>query len=207
MNLKKWLSVILMGGLVVALSAPSALAWTNRPFGGHNANFRGGAPHGPAYGWHGQRPQGTTATPTVGSTATRGITAPPMARIIGVLGDSSMDTGNSITLTWAAPTVPVINTPMQPTCWTASLRPVSRCVQAGHFLSLPGFSTRTRLEPCRSGPWPQAGKGKRIQPFASLPLWTTNVVIKRLLPRLSRKGGISHKPIDSGNDDKEKSSA
>ena len=56
MNLKKWWSVILMVGLVVALSAPSALAWTKQPCGGHNANFKGGAPHGPAYGWHGQRP-------------------------------------------------------------------------------------------------------------------------------------------------------
>ena len=56
MNLKKWWSVILMGGLVLALSAPSALAWTHGPYAGHNANFRGGAPHGPAYGWNGQRP-------------------------------------------------------------------------------------------------------------------------------------------------------
>ena len=56
MDLKRWWSVILMAGLVVALSAPSALAWINSPVGGHNANFRGGAPHGPAYGWHGQRP-------------------------------------------------------------------------------------------------------------------------------------------------------
>ena len=56
MNLKKWWSVILMGGLVLALSAPSAMAWTNRPSAGHNANFRGGAPHGRAYGWNGQRP-------------------------------------------------------------------------------------------------------------------------------------------------------
>jgi hypothetical protein len=56
MNLKRWSSVILMAGLVVALSAPSALAWNNRPFGGHHSKFRGGAPHGRAYGWHGQRP-------------------------------------------------------------------------------------------------------------------------------------------------------
>ena len=56
MNLKRWSSVILMAGLVVALSAPSALAWTNRPLGGHQSNFRGHVPQGRAYGWHGQRP-------------------------------------------------------------------------------------------------------------------------------------------------------
>ena len=56
MKLKKWWRVILLGGLVVALSAPSAMAWNNRPFGGHNPNFRGAPPHGPAYGYHGQRP-------------------------------------------------------------------------------------------------------------------------------------------------------
>ena len=56
MNLKKWWSVILMAGLVVALSAPSAMAWTKRPVVGHNPNFRGAAPHGPAYGYRGQRP-------------------------------------------------------------------------------------------------------------------------------------------------------
>jgi hypothetical protein len=56
MNLKKWWSVMLMAGLFVALSAPSALAWTNRHFGGHQSNFRGHVPQGRAYGWHGQRP-------------------------------------------------------------------------------------------------------------------------------------------------------
>jgi hypothetical protein len=56
MKLKKWWRVILLGGLVVALSAPSAMAWTNRPVVGHNPNFRGPAPHGPAYGYRGQRP-------------------------------------------------------------------------------------------------------------------------------------------------------
>ena len=56
MNPKKWWSVIMMAGLVVALSAPSAMAWTNRPVVGHNPNFRGAAPHGPAYGYRGQRP-------------------------------------------------------------------------------------------------------------------------------------------------------
>jgi hypothetical protein len=56
MNLKKCWRVILLGGLVVALSAPSAMAWTNRPVVGHNPNFRGAAPHGAAYGYHGQRP-------------------------------------------------------------------------------------------------------------------------------------------------------
>jgi hypothetical protein len=56
MNLKRWSSVILMAGLVVALSAPSALAWTNRPLGEHHSNFRGHVPQGRAYGWHGQRP-------------------------------------------------------------------------------------------------------------------------------------------------------
>lgn len=58
MNLKKCWRVILLGGLVVALSAPSAMAWTNRPVVGHNPNFRGAAPHGPAYGYRGQRPGG-----------------------------------------------------------------------------------------------------------------------------------------------------
>lgn len=47
-----------MAGLVVALSAPSAMAWTNRPVVGHNPNFRGAAPHGPAYGYRGQHPGG-----------------------------------------------------------------------------------------------------------------------------------------------------
>ncbi|MDO9532636.1 MAG: hypothetical protein Q7O12_10990 [Deltaproteobacteria bacterium] len=56
MNLKKCWRVILLGGLVVALSAPSAMARTNRPVVGHNPNFRGAAPHGPAYGYRGQRP-------------------------------------------------------------------------------------------------------------------------------------------------------
>jgi len=56
MNLKKWWSVILMAGLVVALSAPSAMAWTNRPVVGHNPNFRNAAPHGAAYGYRGYRP-------------------------------------------------------------------------------------------------------------------------------------------------------
>ena len=56
MNLKKCWRVILLGGLVVALSAPSAMAWTNRPVVGHNPNFRGAAPHGAAYGYRGQRP-------------------------------------------------------------------------------------------------------------------------------------------------------
>jgi len=56
MNLKKCWRVILLGGLVVALSAPSAMAWTNRPFVEHNSNFRGAAPHGAAYGYRGQRP-------------------------------------------------------------------------------------------------------------------------------------------------------
>jgi len=32
------------------------MAWTNRPAFGPNPNFRGPAPHGPAYGYHGQRP-------------------------------------------------------------------------------------------------------------------------------------------------------
>jgi hypothetical protein len=58
MNLKRWSSVILMAGLVVALSAPSALARTNQHFGGHQSHFRGHVPHGRAYGWHGQRPAG-----------------------------------------------------------------------------------------------------------------------------------------------------
>jgi hypothetical protein len=56
MKLKRLWLVILLGGLVVALSAPSAMAWTNRPVAGHNPNFRGAAPHGAAYGYHGQRP-------------------------------------------------------------------------------------------------------------------------------------------------------
>jgi len=56
MNLKRLWLVILLGGLVVALSAPSAMAWTNRPGVGHNPNFRGAAPHGAAYGYRGQRP-------------------------------------------------------------------------------------------------------------------------------------------------------
>ncbi|MBU4232874.1 MAG: hypothetical protein L6277_06415 [Desulfobacterales bacterium] len=56
MKLKRWWRVIMLGGLVVALSAPSAMAWTNRPVVGHNPNFRGAAPHGPAYGYRGQRP-------------------------------------------------------------------------------------------------------------------------------------------------------
>jgi hypothetical protein len=56
MNLKRLWLIIMLGALVVALSAPSALAWTNRPSAGHNPNFRGAAPHGPAYGFHGQRP-------------------------------------------------------------------------------------------------------------------------------------------------------
>jgi hypothetical protein len=56
MNLKKCWRVILLGGLVVALSAPSAMAWTHRPVAGHNPNFRGAAPHAPAYGYRGQRP-------------------------------------------------------------------------------------------------------------------------------------------------------
>jgi hypothetical protein len=56
MKLKRLWLVILLGGLVVALSAPSAMAWTNRPVVGHNPNFQGPAPHGVAYGYHGQRP-------------------------------------------------------------------------------------------------------------------------------------------------------
>jgi hypothetical protein len=56
MNPKKWWMVFLMAGLIVALSAPSALAWTNRHFGGPNPGFRGHVPQGRAYGWHGQRP-------------------------------------------------------------------------------------------------------------------------------------------------------
>jgi hypothetical protein len=56
MKLKRWWRVIMLGGLVVALSAPSAMAWTNRPVVGHNPNFQGAAPHGPAYGYRGQRP-------------------------------------------------------------------------------------------------------------------------------------------------------
>jgi hypothetical protein len=56
MNLKKLWLVILLGGLAVALSAPSAMAWPNRPVVGHNPDFRGPAPHGVAYGYHGQRP-------------------------------------------------------------------------------------------------------------------------------------------------------
>jgi hypothetical protein len=56
MKLKRWWSVMLMAGLFVALSAPSAMAWTNRPVVGHNPNFQGAAPHGAAYGYRGQRP-------------------------------------------------------------------------------------------------------------------------------------------------------
>src|SRR5665811_2171577 len=56
MNLKKCWRVILLGGLVVALSAPSAMAWPNRPFVGDNSNFRDAAPHGAAYGYRGERP-------------------------------------------------------------------------------------------------------------------------------------------------------
>ena len=56
MNLKKWWTIMLIGGLILALSAPSALAWTSRPGAGHHPNFRGAAPHGNAYGFHGQRP-------------------------------------------------------------------------------------------------------------------------------------------------------
>ena len=56
MKLKRIWRVILLGGLVVALSAPSAMAWTNRPVVGHNPNFQGAAPHGAAYGYRGQRP-------------------------------------------------------------------------------------------------------------------------------------------------------
>jgi hypothetical protein len=56
MNPKRWWMAILMAGLIVALSAPSALAWTNRHFGGHQPNYRGHVPQGRAYGWHGQRP-------------------------------------------------------------------------------------------------------------------------------------------------------
>jgi hypothetical protein len=61
----------------------------------------------------GSVPHGITATLTAGSTATSGITTPPTARIIGVLGDSTRDTGKSIILTLAAATLPTINTPMQ----------------------------------------------------------------------------------------------
>ena len=47
MNLRRWLSVILMMGLILALSSLSAQADPYQPY--HR-------PHGNAYGWHGPRP-------------------------------------------------------------------------------------------------------------------------------------------------------
>jgi hypothetical protein len=59
MNLKRWLSVILMLGLVLALSPPKAQAWPNQPIS-RQAHPRAFAPHQPrghAFGWQGQRSQ------------------------------------------------------------------------------------------------------------------------------------------------------
>ncbi len=53
MNLKRWLSVILMMGLVLALSSPAAQAgppFEPQPYYHH--------PHGNAYGWDGPRARG-----------------------------------------------------------------------------------------------------------------------------------------------------
>ncbi len=55
MNLKKWWHVLLLASLAVALSAPAALAWPNRP-SGRQPSFQGPAPRGPAYGFNHQRP-------------------------------------------------------------------------------------------------------------------------------------------------------
>ena len=49
MNLNRWLSVILMMGLILALNSLSAQADPYRPY--HH-------PHGNAYGWDGPRPHG-----------------------------------------------------------------------------------------------------------------------------------------------------
>ena len=57
MNLRKWLSISLALGLMVALCPLNALAWPNRP---SNQQYHRGytqhQPRGNAYGWHGQRP-------------------------------------------------------------------------------------------------------------------------------------------------------
>ena len=49
MNLSRWFSVILMMGLILALSSLSAQADPYRPYD---------HPHGRAYGWDGPRPHG-----------------------------------------------------------------------------------------------------------------------------------------------------
>ncbi|MEJ2673338.1 MAG: hypothetical protein P8168_14290 [Deltaproteobacteria bacterium] len=58
MNLKRWLSIILGLGLMLALSAPNALAWRNRPHP-RSQHYRAFTPHprGTAQGWHGPRQQ------------------------------------------------------------------------------------------------------------------------------------------------------
>lgn len=59
MNLPRWLSVILMMGLILVLSPLSAQAWRNQP-NFQQPQHRAFTPHQPrgnAFGWHGQRPQ------------------------------------------------------------------------------------------------------------------------------------------------------
>ena len=57
MNLRRWMSIILALGLMVALSPLNALAWQNRPSNQqYHRGFTGHQPGGQAYGWHGQRP-------------------------------------------------------------------------------------------------------------------------------------------------------
>jgi hypothetical protein len=54
MNLKRWLSVIPMLGLILALGPLGAQADPYPPFA-PESNYH--HPHGNAYGWHGPRPQ------------------------------------------------------------------------------------------------------------------------------------------------------
>jgi hypothetical protein len=55
MNLNRWLSVILMLGLILVLSPLGAQADPYPPFKPH-PNYH--HPRGNAYGWHGQKPHG-----------------------------------------------------------------------------------------------------------------------------------------------------
>ncbi len=57
MNLRRWLTPILVMGLIMALTPINALAWRGLPFSRQNhQGFMHHQPQGHAYGWHGQRP-------------------------------------------------------------------------------------------------------------------------------------------------------
>jgi hypothetical protein len=55
MNLNRWLSVMVMLGLILILSPLGAQADPYPRFDSHQKYHR---PHGKAYGWHGARPHG-----------------------------------------------------------------------------------------------------------------------------------------------------